>query len=127
MSVERVYALFGIPELNKGSRKGFDGQQLIFPDITFMCSGEVVKWIMGGDWNGDDQDEYLPSSLSGCSTPRISPGWNGRGGSAVYSYTSYFSLLATDMTVLFSFTYVLSPESLQIWSSGGTWKWRAEL
>ena len=58
MSVERVYALFGIPELNTGSRKGFDGQQLIFPDITFTCSGEVVKWIMGGDWNGDDHDEY---------------------------------------------------------------------
>ena len=41
---------------------------MIFPDITFTCSGEVVKWIMGGDWNGDEYPELQIWRLSGDST-----------------------------------------------------------
>ena len=48
MSVERVYAL-----LQMGSRKNFDNRQMIFPNITFTCSGEVVKWIMTARWRND--------------------------------------------------------------------------
>ena len=70
MSVERVYALFGIPELNTGTEKQFDDQQLIFPDITFTCSGKVVKWIMAGKWNNgrDKYPEFQIWRLSGDST-----------------------------------------------------------
>ena len=60
MSVERVYALLGIPPLQTGYRRDFDDQQLIFPSITFTCSGEVVKWIVAGRWRGDggNRDEF---------------------------------------------------------------------
>ena len=47
--MERVIAL--LPPV--GLRRIFSDKQLIFPDITFTCSGEVVKWIMGGKWNND--------------------------------------------------------------------------
>ena len=50
MSVERVYALLAMPPLDTGSRGEFDEQHVLFPNITFSCSGEVVKWIMGGKW-----------------------------------------------------------------------------
>ena len=50
MSVARVYALLGIPAISKGNRKAFSDEQLIFPGIRFNCSGEVVRWIMGGTW-----------------------------------------------------------------------------
>ena len=53
MSEERVYALNNIPPLNTGLRTDFDDQQMIFPDITFTCDGDVVKWIMAGRWNFD--------------------------------------------------------------------------
>ena len=58
MSVERVYALLGIPPLQTGERRDFNNQQLIFPSITFTCSGEVVKWIMAGRWRGGNRDEF---------------------------------------------------------------------
>ena len=59
MSVERVYALLGIPSLQTGNGRNFGNQQLIFPSITFTCSGEVVKWIMAGRWNNqNNQDEF---------------------------------------------------------------------
>ena len=51
MSAERVYALLGITE-HKRARVYPDQQLAIFPDITFTCSGEVVKWIMGGRFRG---------------------------------------------------------------------------
>ena len=42
-----------------GLRKNFSDKQLIFPDIRFTCSGEVVKWIMGGKWNSiEDRNSY---------------------------------------------------------------------
>ena len=48
MSVDRVYALLG---KTRGFRSPFLQEQLvIFPDITFTCSGEVVRWIMGGNF-----------------------------------------------------------------------------
>ena len=47
MSMERVIAL--LPPV--GLRRIFSDKQLIFPDIRFTCSAEVVKWIMGGKWN----------------------------------------------------------------------------
>ena len=50
MSVERLYALLGIPPLN-GLRRDFSDQQVIFPSIRFRCTGEVVKWILAGRWN----------------------------------------------------------------------------
>ena len=54
-----MYALLGIPSLNTGSREDFDNRQMIFPDITFMCHGEVIKWIMAGRWhNNNDRDEF---------------------------------------------------------------------
>ena len=49
MSMERVIALLSL--LPVGFRKDFSDKQLIFPDITFTCSGEVVTLIMGGNWN----------------------------------------------------------------------------
>ena len=58
MSVERVYALRGIPPLQTGDRDEFNDQQLIFPSITFTCSGEVVKWIMAVRWRGRRRDEF---------------------------------------------------------------------
>ena len=59
MSVERVYALRGIPPLQTGMKKDFNNKQLIFPSIRFTCSGEVVKWIMAGKWNNqEDRDEF---------------------------------------------------------------------
>ena len=51
MSVERVYALRGIPPLQTGNGRNFGNRQLIFPSITFTCSGEIVKWIMAARWN----------------------------------------------------------------------------
>ena len=51
MSVERVYALLSISSLQTGMRKDFSDQQLIFPSITFTCSGQIVKWIVAGKWN----------------------------------------------------------------------------
>ena len=54
MSMERMIAL--LPAV--GKRKMFSDKQLIFPDITFTCSGEVVKWIMGGKW--DMMDDSYP-------------------------------------------------------------------
>ena len=55
MSMERVIALLS----PVGMRKDFSDEQLIFPDITFTCSGEVVKWIMGGKWNNQvDRNSY---------------------------------------------------------------------
>ena len=49
-----MYALLGIPPLQTGIRDEFDNQQLIFPSIMFNCSGEVVKWTLGGRWNSSD-------------------------------------------------------------------------
>ena len=60
MSVERVYALLGIPPLQTGDRRDFNNQQLIFPSITFTCSGEVVKWIMAGKWNDQEDRDKFP-------------------------------------------------------------------
>ena len=54
MSVERVYALL---ELNTAMRKDFDDRHMIFPHITFTCSGEVVQWIVAGKWD-DDEEQY---------------------------------------------------------------------
>ena len=57
-----MYALRNIPPLQTGSRKDFSDRQMIFPNITFTCSGEIVKWIMAAKWNDDDHhhdhDEY---------------------------------------------------------------------
>ena len=58
MSVERVYALLGIPPLQTGYRREFNYWQLIFPSIRFTCSGEVVKWIMAGRWRGGNRDQF---------------------------------------------------------------------
>ena len=52
MSVERVYALHK-PPLSTGMRKDFNNRQMIFPNIMFSCSGEVVKWIMTEKWNNN--------------------------------------------------------------------------
>jgi len=41
-----------------GTKKSYDQEQLIFPDIKFTCSGHVVKWIMGGEWN--EGGDYYP-------------------------------------------------------------------
>ena len=55
MSAERVYALLGTPEHDEV--KQFRDQQLaIFPDINFICSGEVVKWIMGGRFRNNEKN-----------------------------------------------------------------------
>ena len=51
MSEERVYALVEKNRLGGGLRTPFLERQLaIFPDITFTCSGEVGRWIMGGNF-----------------------------------------------------------------------------
>ena len=56
MSAERVYALLDITDRKKA--RFFREEQLaIFPDITFTCSGEVVKWIMGGRFR-DSEDRF---------------------------------------------------------------------
>lgn len=55
MSVERVYALL---ELNAGMRKDFNDRHMIFPHITFTCSGEVVQWIVAGKWNNGNRQQY---------------------------------------------------------------------
>ena len=44
MSEERVYAL---PQLQEFE---FDNKQLIFPSISFTCTGEVTKWIVSGKY-----------------------------------------------------------------------------
>ena len=49
MSVERIYALL----CSTGMRKDFNDRQIIFPDITFSCSGEVVKWIVAEKWDAN--------------------------------------------------------------------------
>ena len=60
MSVERVYALLGLPPLQTGMRRDFSNRQLIFPSITFTCSGEVVKWKMAGKWNDEGNRDQFP-------------------------------------------------------------------
>ena len=45
MSAERVRAL-----LPKGMRKQFNNKQLIFPSISFTCTGQVTKWIVSGKY-----------------------------------------------------------------------------
>ena len=55
MSAERVYALVGMPE-RKNTKPIIDDQQLaIFPDVNFTCSGEVAKWIMGGNIKNSEE------------------------------------------------------------------------
>ena len=58
MTLERMYRLLGITMITRGRAKTYSGQQLVFPDIRFTCSGEVVKWIMGGRWN--ERGDYYP-------------------------------------------------------------------
>ena len=29
-------------------------RQQITPDINFTCEGFVTRWVVGGEWNGDD-------------------------------------------------------------------------
>ena len=50
MTLEKMLGLLG-------TKNSYDQRQLIFPDIRFTCSGQVVKWIMGGTWNAD-RDNY---------------------------------------------------------------------
>ena len=50
MSVERMNRLLGT-QIDT-SRESYQEKQLIMPDIQFTCTGEVVKWIMGGRWGG---------------------------------------------------------------------------
>lgn len=59
MSVERVYALLGTSELNQRHRNTLhdDQQQFIFPSITFKCSGEVVKWIVGVKLESEESND----------------------------------------------------------------------
>ena len=56
MSVERVYALLR----STGMKKDFNNRQMIFPDIMFSCSGEVVKWIVAEKW---DHNKMNPPEL----------------------------------------------------------------
>ena len=50
MSEEEIRLLV---EISRGRRSGLSNHQYIFPDIRFDCSGEIVKWIVGGyAWNG---------------------------------------------------------------------------
>ena len=53
MASERVYALRNIPPLMTGSREEFNTGQMIFPNITFSCSGHVTKWILAAKWNNN--------------------------------------------------------------------------
>ena len=55
MSVERLYAL-----LQTGMGKDLNNRQLIFPSMMFTCSGEIVKWIMAGKWNNQDNRNQYP-------------------------------------------------------------------
>ena len=50
MSVERMNRLLGTQIATL--RESYQEKQLIMPDIQFTCRGEVVKWIMGGRWDG---------------------------------------------------------------------------
>ena len=34
-----------------------DDRQVVLPDISFACSGTVVKWIVGAEWRGNS-DAY---------------------------------------------------------------------
>ena len=56
MSMERVIALLS----PVGMRKDFSNKQLIFPDITFTCSGEVVTLTMVGKWNSQMNRNSYP-------------------------------------------------------------------
>lgn len=39
-------------------RKDFSDRHMIFPHITFTCSGEVVQWIVAGKWNNGNRQKY---------------------------------------------------------------------
>jgi len=58
MTLERMYRLLGITMITRRRAKAYSGQQLVFPDIRFTCSGEVVRWIMGGRWT--ERGDYYP-------------------------------------------------------------------
>ena len=83
MSVERVYALLGIPPLQTRMRKNFNNQQLIFPSITFTCSGEVVKWIMAVRWRGRRRDEFPELQI-----------WRSSGGDSTYQKQNSTTILS---------------------------------
>ena len=55
-----MYALNNIPPLNGFDRKDFSNRHMIFPDITFTCDGDVVKWIMAGKWNNQNDRDQFP-------------------------------------------------------------------
>ena len=58
MTLERMYRLLSIAPFSTGMRGSYSQQQLIFPDIRFTCSGVLVKWIVGGEWNENTVDVY---------------------------------------------------------------------
>ena len=58
MTLERMYRLLGITPFSTGMRGSYSQQQLIFPDIRFTCSGVLMKWIVGGEWNENTVDVY---------------------------------------------------------------------
>ena len=56
MSLERMRILLGLDTV--GDRISTERRQQISPDITFTCEGLITKWILGADW--DENEELYP-------------------------------------------------------------------
>ena len=52
MSLERMRILLGLDPVNSPVSR--HQRQQITPDINFTCEGFVTRWVVGGEWNGDD-------------------------------------------------------------------------
>ena len=56
MSQERINSLMGDVLVPPGVERdrSVNGIQIVFPDINFLCSGQVNYFIMGATWKNDD-------------------------------------------------------------------------
>ena len=41
-----------------------DDRQVVLPDISFACSGTVVKWIIGAEWRDNSDTSIYCSETS---------------------------------------------------------------
>ena len=54
MTIERMNALLTLDRESFGSKRIYPQEQMLFPNIQFTCSGQVVKWIVGASYTSGE-------------------------------------------------------------------------
>ena len=57
VTTERMNALLTVDRAIIDNKITYPQEQIIFPGIRFMCSGQVTKWIIGATYSNDG-DHY---------------------------------------------------------------------